>query len=56
MSNIYKLHFNSLQSFAMVRVILEDVNDNAPEFNSLTYVGRVQENLAPGALVTLVSI
>lgn len=36
---------------ALVRVILQDVNDNSPYFPSPPYVGYVEENQNPGASV-----
>lgn len=36
---------------ALVRITLDDVNDNAPYFPSAPYVGYVEENLNPGASV-----
>ena len=39
---------------ALVRVTLEDVNDNSPYFPNPPYVGYVEENLDPGASVMVI--
>ena len=44
-----------LNSSTIVMVMLEDENDNVPQFSSPFYEGRVRENLPPGTTVTAVS-
>lgn len=43
-----------LQTEAVVTITVLDVNDNAPQFVSTSYEGRVDENHPPGTTITLV--
>ncbi|EDW81089.2 uncharacterized protein Dwil_GK11870 [Drosophila willistoni] len=36
-----------------VNIKVDDVNDNAPKFNALTYVGLINENCAPGTELSM---
>ena len=37
----------------MLRLQVEDVNDNAPQLNAVSYTGKVREDAPPGTPLTL---
>lgn len=43
------------QGFATVRIIIDDINDNAPVFSSDSYVGMISEGAVTGSTVQVVS-
>lgn len=45
---------NILHADAMVRILIEDVNDNAPEFSASQYTVRVREDVPIGSVVITV--
>ncbi|KAJ8866048.1 hypothetical protein PR048_033572 [Dryococelus australis] len=45
----------SLHADALVRVTVDDVNDNAPSFPLPSYTVRVREDVPPGSVVAIVS-
>ena len=45
-----------MQSIATVRVIITDVNDNAPQFGSTFYTARFPENIGFGVEIETVKL
>ena len=45
-----------MQSIVTVRVVITDVNDNAPQFGSTLYTARFREDIASGVEVQTVSL
>lgn len=46
----------TMQSIATVRVVITDVNDNAPQFGSNLYTAWFREDIASGVEVQTVSL
>lgn len=46
---------HSLHSEALVRIIIDDVNDNAPKFSLKSYVVRVREDVPRGSVVAIMT-
>lgn len=41
----------SLSASAVVKVIIDDVNDNAPKFSKQMFYGSIREDASPGSMV-----